>query len=418
MKPETAKETLFSYLPMTNVDQKTTLAPSPGGDTRRQPDCHRETPLSQLLRLLWRRRLLIVAGSLVPALAAVAILSLLPRKYTATSVYEHLVRESEYNVLMRRFHSLENLAKIAGQLRDKGLASSAQELLDCRTEDALGKMIRLTASPAYPRRLPTTDPATSEKISAVQAQLLSIQITGRSPKDVESIIAVVTDNFEHVLPVYAIRNDLKDLVRRYKTMAADIEDNRFNLDMELQREQARLEKLKALEAPASGSGQATTEQDQLVLQFTDVRNTREYLPLPYQVRAVASKIIDLQETIRGNEDKYAYCIGVLELTEKLLSRVEQSILTYYTTQQFLSFAGEQLPACTDKAQSDYLKSYMRRTENLVFASARAGVSPVIYPVSKHLAGTGVVVFIASLMVAIFAAVVLESSRGPSSRGRP
>ena len=142
------------------------------------------------------------------------------------------------------------------------------------------------------------------------------------------------------------------------------------------------------------------------------------MPLPYQVRAVASKIIDLQETIRGNEDKYAYCIGVLELTEKLLSRVEQSILTYYTTQEFLSFAGEQLPACTDKAQSDYLKSYMRRTENLVFASARAGVSPVIYPVSKHLAGTGVVVFIASLMVAIFAAVVLESSRGPSSRGRP
>jgi hypothetical protein len=195
--------------------------------------------------------------------------------------------------------------------------------------------------------------------------------------------------------------------------------------MELQREQARFEKLAALETgPTSSNSKSQTRdsnlppEDKLVLQFTDVKNTREFLPLSYQVRAVQSKIIDLQETIRGNEDKYAYCVAVLELNDRLLSQVEQSILTYYTTQQFLSFVGEQLPACKDKAQSDYLKSYMRRTENLVFVSTRAGESPVIYPVPKHLAGIGVVVFIASLMVTIFAAVVLEYSRGPSSRGRP
>ena len=410
---------------MTNEDQKTTLVPSPQGDGGRPSDLHRETPLLQFLRLLWRRKLLIVVGSLMPALAAVAILSLFPRRYTATFVYEHPVRESEYNVLVRRFHSLENLAKITGQLRDKGLTSCAQELLDCQTEDSLEKMIRLTASPAYPRRLQTTDPATSEKIGAVQAQLLSIQITGRSPKDVETIAGVVTDNFEHVLPMYAIRNDLKDLVRRFKVTAADIEDNRFNLDMELQREQARFEKLKALETGQTRSNLKSEirdsnapSEDKLVLQFTDVKNTREFLPLSYQVRAVASKIIDLQETIRGNEDKYTYCIGVLELTDKLLSQVEQSILTHYTTRQFLGFVGEQLPACKDQAQSDYLKSYMRRTENLVFASTRAGISPVIYPVPKHLAGLGVVVLIAALMVTIFAAVVLEYPRGSSSRGRP
>ncbi len=413
----TAKEMLFSRLPMTNVDRKTTLAPSPEGDRGQTSNLRREAPLLQFLHLLRRRKLLLIVGSLAPTLAALVILSLLPRKYTAMLVYEHPIRESEYNVLVRRFHSLENLAKIAGQLRGKGLASCAQELLDCRTEDSLEKMIRLTASPPYPRRLQTTDPATSEKIGAVQAQLLSIQITGRSPRDVETIAAVITDNFEHVLPLYAIRNDLKDLVRRYKIMAADIEDNRFTLDMELQREQARLEKLKALDAPASGAGQAA-EQDKLVLQFMDVKNMREFLPLSYQVHAVASKIIDLQETIRGNEDKYAYRVAVLELTDRLLNQVEQSLPTHYTTQQFLSFLGEQLPACKDKAQSDYLKSYVRRTENLIFASTRAGISPVIYPVPKHFAGIGVVVFIASLMVTIFAAVVLEYPHGSSSRVRP
>ena len=45
------------------------------------------------------------------------LLFLWPRKYTATFVYEHPVKESEYNVLVRRFYSLENLAKIHPRAR-------------------------------------------------------------------------------------------------------------------------------------------------------------------------------------------------------------------------------------------------------------------------------------------------------------
>jgi hypothetical protein len=404
---------------MKDVDQTTTMAPGRENGENKRRDLHQGPPLPLLLHLLWRRRLLIATGALVPTLLAAMLLFLWPRKYTATFVYEHPVKESEYNVLVRRFYSLENLEKIVGQLREKELAQYAQDLLDCRSEGSLEKLIRLTASPAYPKRLQTTDPATSEKISAFQAQLLSVEITGRSRKDVETIAAVVTANFERVLPVYAIRNDLKELIRRFKAMAADIEDSRFTLDMDLQREQARLEKLNTLEGPVSGSsgrpGQAETDQDKLVLQFTDVKSSREFLPLPYQVRAVQSKIIDLQETIRGNEDKYTYYVGVIEITNKLLNQVEQNILTYYTVPQFLAFVGEQLLACKDKAQADYLKSYMRRTENLVLVSTRAGESPVIYPVPKHLVGMSLLVFIASMMVAIFAAVVLEGPRGQLSR---
>lgn len=392
------------------------------GPDKRQENLYPGHPLPLFLHLLWRRKLLILAGSLIPALLAAALVSLWPRKYTATFVYEHPVKESEYNVLVRRFYSLENLGKIAGQLREQGLTQLAQDLLDCQSEGSLEKLIRLTASPAYPKRLQTTDPATSEKISAFQAQLLSIQLTGRSPKDVEAIAGVVTANFERVLPMYAIRNDLKELSRRFKTMAADIEDNRFTLDMDLQTEQARFEKLKALESPGSGpsdqSGRPETGRDSLVLQFTDVKGSQEFLPLAYQVQAVQSKIIGLRETIRGNEDKYTYYVGVLDIANKLLNQVEQSILTPYTVQQFLGFVGEQLLACKDKAQADFIKSYMRRTENLVLVSTRAGESPVIYPVAKHPVGISVLVFLAGMMVMVFAAVALDGPRVQVGRDRP
>ncbi len=374
------------------------------------------------LHLLWRRRLLIAVGSLLPALLAAMLLSLWPRKYTATFVYEHPAKESEYNVIVRRFYSLENLEKVAGQLREKGLMRCARELLDCRSEGSLEKLIRLTASPAYPKRLQTTDPATSEKISAFQAQLLSVQVTGRSRKDVETIAAVVTGNFERVLPMYAIRSDLKELIHELKDTAAEIEDGRFTLDIDLQREQERLEKLKALEGPASGSGdqpgRVEIGRDSLVLQFTDVNSCREFLPLRYQIEAAQFKIIDLQETIQGSEGKYTYCVGVLDLAGKLLNQVEQSILTHYTVQQFLGFVGEQQLACKDRAQADFLKSYMRRTENLALVSTRAGESPMIYPVPKHVVGMSLLVFVVAMMVAIFAAVVLECPPGQLGRDRP
>jgi len=394
---------------------KAAADPVAAADTRQEP------AMLQFLHLLWRRRLLIAVVSIIPAVATAGLLFAWPQKYTATFVYEHPIRESEYNVLVRRFYSLENLNRITGQLQEKGLTWCAQMLLDCHTEGSLEKLLRLTVSPVYPKRLQTTDPATSEKISSFQAQLLSIQITGRSRKEVEAVAAVVTSNVEDVLPMYVIRNDLKEMTRRFKTLAADIENNRFLLDMDLQRELARLEKLKALEGSGSGSNHQNdrpqTDQDKLVLQFSDVEGSREFLPLDYQVRAVQSKIIDLQETILGNEAKYSYYVGLLELSNKLLDQVERSIQTNYTAQQFLSFVGEQLLASKDKAQTDYLKSYMRKTENLVLASTRAGESPVIYPVSKHLTGRTALVFVVSMMIAAFTAVARECPRGSAGRDR-
>jgi hypothetical protein len=380
-------------------------------------DARQEPAILQFFRLLWRRRFLIAAVSIIPAVATGGLLFAWPQKFTATFVYEHPLSESEYNVLVRRFYSLENLNRIAGQLREKGLTRCAQELQDCRTEGSLQKLLRLTVSPAYPRRLQTTDPATSEKISAFQAALLSIQLTGRSREEVESVAAVVTGNFEDVLPMYAIRNDLKEATRRFKTQAADIENNRFLLDLDLQREQARFEKLQALVGPGSASNgrndRAQPDQDKVVLQFSDVKGSREFLPLDYQIRAVQSKIVDLQETILGNEAKYSYYVGLLELSNRLLEQVERSLRTNYTAQQFLSFVGEQWSASKDKAQADYLKSYVRKTENLVQASTRAGESPVIYPVPKHVAGTAALVFAVFLMVAAFVAVARE----PAGRDR-
>ncbi len=364
-----------------------------------------EPAVLRYFRLLWYRRGLIVCGSLVPSLLLATALYLWPKKYTVTFVYERSLTESEYNVLLRRFYSSENLARIIGRLRESGVSGYAEKLEQAQTEEAVEEFIRFAALPAYPKRLQTTDPTTSERISTFQAQLLYMDIGGDSREDVAAVSAVVTANLENVLPVYEIRNALKESIQEFKILAAEIEDNRFALSLDLQKEKEKLEKLIRLgDTPPAGA------EGNIVLQFTDVREAREFLPLPYQVRAVQSKIIDLEEELSSDQEKYGYYLKILDLNDKLLKVVEPSILTYYTVGQFLEFLGGQLLDCQDDALADYLKSYIRKTQNLILVNTRAGEKPVVYPVPARVMGRSALAFVILLMATAFVAVVLEYGR--------
>jgi hypothetical protein len=363
---------------------------------------------------------MIAAVSVAPAVAVAVLLFLWPAKHTATFVYERQLSESQHSVLLRRFYSQENLDKIIRRLREQGLGDYAGRLDKARVRQSFDRLIRFEVSPMYPKRLQTTDPTTSALISAFQARLLFVKVIGDSEQQVLKAGAVMTDNVESILPLYDIRNELKESIQRYQILAAQVEDNRFTLTVNLQTEQAKLQKLRDVNGVATQS-----PQDNLVLQFTDVKNSSEFLPLSNQVLAVQSRIIDLQEAMASDTEKYGFYLKVLGLNDRLLKRIEESLLTDYTVQQFLTFLGEQLLACKkEDALADYLKSYIRKTENLIQVNTRAGEKPVVYPVSKGTARNSALAFVLFLMIAMFAAVLSEYHRqrhGPqagASRGSP
>ncbi|MBP7052475.1 MAG: hypothetical protein KBE65_15795 [Phycisphaerae bacterium] len=367
-----------------------------------------EPAVLRYLCLLWRHRVLIAVVSMIPAVIVALALCLWPRKYTAVFVYERPLAESQYSVLLQRFYSQENLDKIAGRLREQGLADYAGRLDKARFRQAFGKLIRFEVSPMYPRRLQTTDPATSLQISNFQAGLLLVRVFGDSEREVLRASAIVMGNIEDVLPLYDIRNDLRESLQRHRRLAAEIEDKRFTLTLDLEKEQAKLKKLQAVEGVASEGA-----QQGIVLQFNDVEGSHQFLPLSYQVRAVQSRIIELEETLAGDARKYAFYLQVLDLNGRLLDQIEQNVLTYSTSQQFLDSLREQLQACekTDEtALTDYLKSYIRKTENLVLVNTRAGERPVIYPVGRGVVRNSGLTFAVSLMAAMLAAVLSEYRR--------
>jgi hypothetical protein len=410
--------------------QNTAASPTDPRNHGPQGSAYCEPALLRYLHMIWTYRWLMLGGSLLPALVVALVLALGPRKYTATFVYERPLAESEYSVLLRRFYSQENLDKIVGQLRERGLTEYIQHLDRARMSQSFEQLIRFEVAPMYPKRLQTTDPCTSERISAFKARLLSVKVLGDSQEEVAGASAVVTGNIESILPIYDIRNHLKESLQKLRESAAKIEDDRFKLSLDLQKEKAKLEKLKALQdtpgEPPAGSiilqfnvetgpslyqvraGATRTGNLQEMLGSGAEKYTfHEFLPLAYQIRAVQSKIVDLQETVTNDAEKYNFCLQVLEIDGRLLAKIEESLLTYYTAQQYLGFLGEQLLACKEPSVGDHLKSYIRKTENLVLVNTRAGENPVVYPMSKGVGKNAALTFVLFLMIGMFASVLLE-----------
>ncbi len=368
----------------------------------------------QYIRILWKRRIMVGCGSLLPALALAGLMYLQTGAYKATFVYERALTEGEYNVLLRRFYSSENLGKIAGLLRAKGLTDYAGKLDEASTEESLQQLIGFKVFPAYPKRLQTTDPLVSERIAAFQAHLLYVDIRGDSRRNMEAICDIVTANIENVLPVYDIRMDLKEAIRLAKVQVADIEDKRFTMSLDLQREQAKLAQMKKVEEDASAvtsSLSATGPQGGVILQVANDPNNRDLLPWPYQVRSVQAKIIDLEQGLKSDKEKYNYLLKLLALNGRLLKAVEQNLLKYYTAPEFVDYLEEEFRQCKEEPVRDYLQSYIRKTQNRVLINTRAGERPIVYPVSKEALRNGVLAFLVLLMATGFVAVALEHQNG-------
>jgi len=376
-------------------------------------DLDDEVAPAQGLGILWKWKYLIILGTVLPVVAVGLIVFFWPRDYSMTFVYEQSLTEKDYDMLLGRFESAENLNKVVNRLRENGLGEYAEKLAEAHKNQSLEKMVSYEVSPHYTKRLQTTDPTTSEQISSLQANLLHLTIIARPQKDVSAIAAVITDNFESIVPLYSVKKEINNTIVRYKETIADIEQNKFGLEFDLDKEKGTLAKLKNIQAD-----DFSNKQDNVILQFNDVKASSEYLPLPYQIQAVESRIINLEETILGNQQIHDYYQSVLHLNEKLFSKIKDEMSSYYSIGQFHSFLVGLLEDYQGQETADYLKSYIKRIENIIMLANRAVTeNPPVYPVRKRIVVKTVFTFLVLLMTTIFVSILLEYVRENSSVGK-
>jgi hypothetical protein len=413
-----------------------------------------EINLIDYLRVLWKRKYFVLPGSVLPVLIVGPILFFLPRNYKVTYVYDvrdwsvydvrdqstydvrdrsvydvrdqstydvrdqstYDVRdlsvydlsnwnldEKNYNVLLDRFYSAENIDKIVNKLRESGLDSHAELISRAGARKDLKKFVDYEVWPPYTglSEVEITEPSELEQIRRLKALLLNMTIIGRPKKDISKISLVIRDNFENVIPVYIAQERLGSATRQVRAKLADIEANRFNLELSLKTNRAVLAKLRNIKTPVS-----ERDVSNISLQF-DIGGKTEYLPVQYQIQAAESKTTQVEGQISVNEERYVYYKDLLALNEKLLAQLKSNTPNYYTIQQFHSFLTDLVDSYKSKNLKGYLNSYIKKVENRISASAPVTRRPNVSAIARGTVKKSAIVFVISLMILMFIAFLLE-----------
>jgi len=376
-----------------------------------------EISLIDYFRVVWKHKYLILLGSVLPALLVALILFSWPRKFKTTYVYDVIdqgihdvsnwsLDEKNYNVLLDRFYSGENVNKIVSKLRENGLDRYAELMNRAGGKEDLKKLVDFEVLPPYIdlSKVNVLEPAKLGHIRGLKAQLLYMTITARGKNDIPKIGSVIRDNFENVVPVYSIAQSIINAIREYKARMAGVEENRFSHELALKTNKLILGKLKNIKTETSDKTEGN-----VILQF-DVGGKSEYLPLAYQIQAAESKIVELEENIRANQEKYNHYKDLLALNEKLFSELKNNAASHHTIHQVHSCLADLIDSCKTEELRDYLSSYIKKIENRISANIPVVEKPKVCPAPRSTAKKSVIVFAICLMVSTFAAFLSEGSR--------
>ena len=343
--------------------------------------------------VLWKQKWFIFLASVLPALVVGLTLFLGPRDYKISYTYDIKLDEKAFKILGDKFYSTENLEKLIRKLQDDGFQKYAEKLTGARTAEDLKKFV---------------------SFEIVEENLLVMTVETTSERNIRQIASICRENFEHIIPLYSVREKLNSKITGFKKQMADIEETRYTLNLQLERKKSTLEKLKI--SSTDGLGRLPGS---VVLQFNNVGKNSDFLPLAYQVQAAKTQIINLEEQIMANKEKYDYYTSLLKLNEKLFINIKKMMSSRFTLEQFHTFLVNTLVGYkeNDQQMQDYLNAYIKRIENKIASVMPLVERPKVYPVAKGTIKKSTIVFAAALMLSVFASFFLEGlkkRRAPAS----
>ena len=366
-----------------------------------------EINLMDYFVVLWKRKWFVFIASVLPPLVVGLAIFTGPRDYKISYTYNMGLGEKAFKTLEDKFYSTENLEKLVEKLQEGGFDRYAKKLAETKTAEDLKEFVSFEISPSYFEVIKPSEAKDFEelqKFQQVRGTLLVMRVGAKSGENIREIASVYRNNFEQIIPLYSEREELNNKIISFKEKMAGIEEARYTLNLELERKKSTLEKLKN-----SGTEDLSRLPSDIVLQFDNVGDNSAYLPLPYQIQAAETQIINLEEQIRANKEKYDYSAGLLKLNEKLFSYVKKVMPSYCTLEQFHSFLTNTLAEYKEDEQQlqDYLKAYIKRIENKIANVMPLVERPKVYSVAKGTIKKSAVVFVIALMISVFASFLSE-----------
>ncbi len=377
--------------------------------------------------VLWKHKWLISFGSVLPALVVGLAVFLGPEDYKISYTYNMGPGEKDFRVLEDKFYSTENSEKLIEKLQASDIKEHTKKITCAGTAEDLMGIVSFEVFPSYFDTIEPSKTANLDELEGIQrarGTLLTMHIQVQSKEYLREIASIYRNNFEQVIPLYSVREELNSKIIGIREEMASIEEARYTLNLQLESGQSVLEKLKK-----SGSESMDKVPSNIVLQFNiEPSKTKEqdelqefqnsaFLPLACQVQATKTQIINLEEQIVANKDDYDYYADLLKLNRKLFSHAEKLMTSYYTLGQFNAFLTNALAEYKkDEPQlQDYLKAYIKRTENKIASAMPLVEKPKVYSIAKGIAQKSAIVFVIAMMMSVFVSFLLEGLKKSKAR---
>jgi hypothetical protein len=361
-----------------------------------------EIDLIDYFRVLWKWKYFIILFTVLPTLIIFLIFNFLPKDYEITYIYDTYIDKQFPKMLPRELEGIKDSYQLTAQSGQELLEKNRRILLDQfyskENLDKLAAKLRDNSLDIYARGI-----SKSQIQLEISNALSTLTIIGNSEQDVQKISSIVREDFEKVIPIYTVREELNSVIAGLKTHMADIKQNSFSMEFELERKKAILKKMKNLQP-----SDPNTISGGIILQINNISQNSEYLPLVYQIQAIDANIITIEETINTNQKRYNYYKNLISLNEKLFDEVKNKISSYYTIQEFHSFLATMMDDYAENELADYLNAYTTRIENMISINTPVIEKPRAYPIPKGTVKKSMVLLASLLIITSFVAFLLEA----------
>jgi len=359
--------------------------------------CEDEINLEGIIRVLWKYKLYIVLACCVIMGIYFISIFMKPRNCKITFTYTKQLDDAALRVLEDIFYSNDNIGRIIEELRQNGFDAYANKLLNTKTRQELEKLI-------FFENYPTRQENANNKESPPTSTLLCLSINANEQKNISNLFQIIKNNFKAVIPLYAEKERLTRKIISIKKNLAEIDENRYQQNIQKASKSAVLEKLNKLEDLAE-----KVPGSNVVLQFNEIRESANYLPLSYQKQAAKIQLINIEEKMNTENELYNYDSALLNLNEKILAYMENAISSGSTLTLFKSYLLSLMEEYKDNIiLKDYLNSYIRQIEIKLSEQRPVVNNPKIFVSERSGFTKTAAVFITSLIFAVLTAFVFEA----------
>jgi hypothetical protein len=386
----------------------------PSGPSRPEEVRHDEIDLFDYMLILWHYKYTILAGTIVLAGVAWAVLLFTPSCHRVTFAYPNWNLDGRgYEILLNHFYSSPNLEAVWEDMLESELPAGARAVDALRRAVGASQtdFVRFSLRPAQ-IDLSGIDPEKLDRTMEISSgpPLLCMSVMLASREELSAVAAVVRKNVEKTILLGSLEQKLiSDIINNRSSMAA-IEGERFGLELALQTRHAVLAKLQAIIPAALDSGGS-----EAVLQF-NINEQGEYLPLPYHIQAAETAIVEREEKIQESERRYEYLRNLLHFNELVLNALREHMAPDMTAEDFLAFL-RNLPSSERQEMNDYLAAYIKRIENDLAARIPVTASPPLQTVGRGISNKMAVICVICSVLSMSAVFVWNGLRQRMSESR-